>query len=88
MKSKKDTIELKIGELCKTLDKDNGESKDVSLSKQKDTLERLKQNDLFKIKKNKMKSKVQTYDIRDSEDYNGFLTLEVVLRENRSSTIG
>jgi hypothetical protein len=32
------------------------------------------------LKKSKMKSKVQTYDIRDSESYKGIYEMEVVLK--------
>lgn len=35
---------------------------------------------LISVKKQKIKSKVQTYDIRDCEEYNGILELEQLLR--------
>ena len=36
------------------------------------------------LKQYRIKSKVQTYDIRDSEDYQGILELEAVLNGNSS----
>ena len=82
MEDKKRVIEHQIGADCSTI----GIDTELPLDKQIDQL-KIKQTELFNIKKYKMKSKVQTYDIRDSEDYNGFLELEVVLRENRQSTV-
>jgi len=38
------------------------------------------------LKKSKMKSKVQTYDIRDSESYKGIYEMEVVLKKRSKDT--
>jgi hypothetical protein len=37
---------------------------------------------LLELKNFRMKSKVQSYDLRDCEEYYGILELEKVLREN------
>lgn len=39
------------------------------------------------MKKNQIKSKVQTYDIRDCEKYNGILELESVLKRQVTSHV-
>lgn len=75
MAEKKRVIEQKINGLCKL----------IGLSEP--TLElkiralKFKEPEILEKKNYRMKSKVQSYDLRDCEEYTGLLELEKVLRD-------
>ena len=77
MISKERLIEKKINRLCKLV-KVNEPTIDEKIKQLKKS-----EGKLLELKNFRMKSKVQSYDLRDCEQYYGILELEKVLRENQ-----
>ena len=79
MEAKRSTIESKIDELCKEVGIDESDMREKTKQL------RLKEAELIDSKTFLMKSKLQSYDIRDSEDYYGILELEkLLLKTNKA----
>ena len=77
MISKEKLIEKKINKLCKLI----GVNENTIGEKIKQL--KIQEDKLLELKDYKMKSKVQSYDLRDCDEYYGILELEKLLRENQ-----
>ena len=77
MISKEQLIKRKINKLCKIVGV-NEATTDEKIKQLK-----ISEDKLLELKDYKMKSKVQSYDLRDCEEYYGILELEKLLRENQ-----
>lgn len=81
MDHKKREIEIEIKKLCKLVG-----IQEVTHELRANKL-LVNEKDLLSRKEYKMKSKVQSYDIRDIDHYNGILELEAQLRETGGRVI-
>ena len=81
LKNKEKEIFKKLNELCRLLDIDEITIEGKIKELQRNVLQ------LIAKKNYRMKSKVQTYDIRDCEEYYGILELEALLRKGDSRAI-
>ena len=81
MQDKRSTIVHSINNLCELLQ--------INESSIEAQIHQLRRNEtrLKSIKKYRIKSKIQSYDIRDSEDFYGVLELEQLLKTERNSNI-
>lgn len=78
---KENIIDHKIEELCKKVG--------IDTSTTDERIHLLKKNTLIlhALMKYRIKSKIQTYDIRDQDEYNGILNLEKLLLDNQQESV-